>query len=103
MNDLLRRLQTWYLEQCDGGWEHENGVKVETIDNPGWMLSVDLRGTSAANVPFAPVEEQRSETDWVSCRIQSQRFEGFGGPSNLEELLLIFLNWVEANGPTPAA
>jgi len=37
----LTELQAWYVVQCDGDWEHTYGVKIETLDNPGWMLRVD--------------------------------------------------------------
>ncbi len=33
--DLLTWVQRWYLDQCDGEWEHEWGVKIDTLDNPG--------------------------------------------------------------------
>jgi hypothetical protein len=33
----LTWLQAWYAEQCDGDWEHQFGVSVETLDNPGWV------------------------------------------------------------------
>jgi len=35
MQNLLQFLQEWYLEQCNGDWEHEFGIKIETLDNPG--------------------------------------------------------------------
>jgi hypothetical protein len=38
-------LQRWYAEQCDGKWEHSYGVRIETLDNPGWQITVDLNGT----------------------------------------------------------
>ncbi|MFE6026463.1 Imm53 family immunity protein [Streptomyces niveus] len=35
-------LRNWYAQQCDGEWEHERGVRIATIDNPGWTVSIDL-------------------------------------------------------------
>ncbi|MFE4959105.1 Imm53 family immunity protein [Streptomyces sp. NPDC056653] len=32
---LLDWLQNRYAQQCDGDWEHEWGVKIATLDNPG--------------------------------------------------------------------
>ncbi|MBC6448487.1 Imm53 family immunity protein [Actinokineospora xionganensis] len=26
--------QRWYQSQCDEEWEHELGVKIDTLDNP---------------------------------------------------------------------
>jgi hypothetical protein len=48
MNDsenVLVWLQGWYAAQCDGDWEHERGVKIETLDNPEWAIRIDLEGT----------------------------------------------------------
>ena len=30
----LAWLQAWYATQCDGDWEHANGVSIESLDNP---------------------------------------------------------------------
>lgn len=40
--ELLRFLQDWYLSQCDGDWEHQLGIDIGTIDNPGWTVKVSL-------------------------------------------------------------
>ena len=37
-------LERWYQAQCDGDWEHHSGVTIETLDNPGWLVKIDLRG-----------------------------------------------------------
>ena len=43
MNDNnLIWLLSWYHSQCDGDWEHGNGVKIGTIDNPGWFFKVKV-------------------------------------------------------------
>lgn len=50
--DPLTWLQAWYATQCDGEWEHEHGVSIETLDNPGWFLKLDLRETSLDGLTF---------------------------------------------------
>ena len=40
MQSELEALQHWYESQCDGDWEHEFGVKIGTLDNPGWMVDI---------------------------------------------------------------
>ena len=27
--------EEWYNGNCDGDWQHEYGIKIETVDNPG--------------------------------------------------------------------
>jgi hypothetical protein len=39
--DNLTWLMRWYLAECNGDWEHSYGVRVETLDNPGWSLKID--------------------------------------------------------------
>ena len=33
----------WYKTNCDGDWEHSYGITLQTLDNPGWHLTVDLQ------------------------------------------------------------
>jgi len=57
----LTWLQAWYPVQCDGDWEHEFGVRVETLDNPGWSLRIDLDGTAMAGLTYVGRDIHRSE------------------------------------------
>ena len=43
--NTLQRLQAWYAEQCDGKWENDQGVSIQSCDNPGWWIKIDLQGT----------------------------------------------------------
>ena len=90
---VLKGLQAWFAAQCDGDWEHQYGVTIETLDNPGWRFEADLRGTSLEEKKFEEVNLSRSQQDWIRCRVKNKKFEGFGGPSNLEEIVDAFLRW----------
>lgn len=92
---LLGDLQEWFLAQCNGGWEHA-GIRIVTLDNPGWAVSINLLGTSVAGVAFTPVTERASEHVWVHCEVRDGCFEGAGGPRELGRILRIFLDWVRA-------
>lgn len=92
--DALYELQKWYHSQCDGDWEHGNGVKIETLDNPGWMVVIELTDTELENKPFTEVRQNMEhETDWINCRVRDHKFEGYGGPFKLKEILETFLIW----------
>lgn len=93
--NTLKRLQAWYELQCDGDWEHEYGIKIGNLDNPGWEIEIDLAGTSLEQKPLEAAQEERDDNNWVAYRIEEARFRGFGGPKNLEELLNIFLDWAD--------
>ncbi len=93
MTDSLENLQAWFAQQCDGTWEHQRGVKIETLDNPGWSVEIDLEGTSLENKTFKDIDLSRNNINWIRCRVQKGRFQGFGGPENLNEILQTFLVW----------
>ena len=40
--DLIKQLENWYNSRCDGDWEHEFGIKIDTLDNPGWKITIDI-------------------------------------------------------------
>ena len=91
-----QRLQDWYLKACDGDWEHQYGISISSLDNPGWFLKVELKGTYLEEILFQEVKIQRDQEDnWLTCRLENGSFCGYGGPSNLEEILVIFLDWAD--------
>ncbi len=97
----LQELQDWYHSQCDEDWEHSYGVKIDTLDNPGWSLTIDLDGTCLEAKTFLAVSYgvekeaiQRSD-DWVHCYVERKKFIARGGPHKLDEMLQIFLRWKE--------
>lgn len=92
--NLIQEIQNWYQIQCDDNWEHQYGISIENIDNPGWSVKIDIVKTSHEFIEFKSIDIERSDTDWISVRRNSSVFEGFGGVNNLEEILNIFINWV---------
>lgn len=91
--DTLNNLQEWYSSQCNGDWEHQYGVFIENLDNPGWMVTIDLADTELENEYFETIQMERTATDWIICRVEEQKFKGDGGSFNLGEILEIFLAW----------
>ena len=91
----LEELGQWYEAQCDEDWEHHFGVSIRTLDNPGWSVWVDLAGTHLENVPFDSVIAEESEREWMHCKTRDRRFEGYGGPTDLERIIRTFLDWAQ--------
>jgi hypothetical protein len=89
MNQLTW-LQSWYVEQCDGDWEHMYGVRIATLDNPGWSVDIDLTATPLEDLEQARHFDERDENDWISYELKESKFIGHCGPQNLEELISIF-------------
>jgi len=100
----LARLQAWYTNQCNDLWEHSSGVHIESCDNPGWWVKINLFGTHLQSVAFPEIAEgvdsQRFPTGhrWLCCRIQDNVWHGAGDETKLEHILETFLAWTEANG-----
>jgi len=95
MNDLLKWLENWYAEKCNGDWEHLEGIRIGTLDNPGWYVKINLEELDLPNSPLDDVDREIDSDDWVVCRVRDNAFEGFGGLYNLETILGIFRAWWE--------
>jgi hypothetical protein len=95
MTRAIHFLQSWFAGNCDGDWEHDNRIRIENLDNPGWHVWVNLVDTAleARQLPQQSIE--RSDTDWLVHRSDGQAFDAFGGPHNLEEALEAFRTFAD--------
>jgi hypothetical protein len=95
----LEWLQQWYRAHCNEDWEHQHGISVETLDNPGWHLTVSLVGTDLQWREFKELKIKRTDEDWVLCRIlgkpDAPTFDAHGGALNLTEMIEVFRRWVQ--------
>ena len=100
----LDRLQRWYYAQCNGDWEHQYGVTIQTCDNPGWLVKIDLVGTALETVPFDAIHEDVDEAGWqqsdrwLHCRVVGNVWQGAGDETKLQRILEVFLAWAEGSG-----
>lgn len=90
----LSWLEQWYRAQCDGDWEHEWGVRIATLDNPGWTVAIDLEETTLSGRTYDGTDIRRSESDWVMATVSGDVFQASCGPLNLGEVLRLFRDWV---------
>ncbi|MGK7942611.1 MAG: immunity 53 family protein [Crocosphaera sp.] len=95
-NNAFFWLQDWYTSQCNGEWEHTYGIDIKTLDNPGWLIIIDLVDTQFENHQFDEVSIKCSDNDWIHCFVKNGKFQAAGGSFNLLEILNIFRDWVEA-------
>ena len=91
--ETVERLQSWFTAQCDGDWEHSFGIRIGTLDNPGWSVDIDLDETELLGREFPPARDDRSENDWVHMFREDSQLKIRCGPSNLAEALSIFCRW----------
>ena len=96
--DVLNRLEAWFRSCCDRDWENRYGVTIESTDNPGWWVKVDLSGTMLADRPFPCIDEGEEGVtpEWWSCYIEGMVYNGIGGVGSLSTVIEIFLDWAEA-------
>ena len=61
-------LINWFKKHCNGDWEHTYGIRIGTLDNPGWSIKISINETELESKNFTELEINRSEEDWVFCR-----------------------------------
>ncbi len=88
-------LQQWFAAQINGDREHSYGIRIETLDNPGWNIEIDLGETEfeQINLPFQLFE--KSENDWFCREIKNSVFKASGDISKLDFLLGLFREFVQ--------
>ena len=88
-------IQEWYQTQCDGYWEHAHGIIIETVDNPGWYVTIDLTETYLEDANFDKIEEDKNDLDWFFCLKKDSKFEASCAPCKLNTVFKIFRKWAE--------
>src|ERR1017187_1158140 len=97
--DELDWLQNWYRSQCDGDWEHGYEVHIEPLDNPGWSVHINLKGTSSEGLTREKLSIGSGDNDWMVCWIANERFEGRGDAMKLKSIIGVFREWVGTESP----
>jgi len=95
--EIIKWIEEWYSSQCDGDWEHDYGIKIDTLDNPGWSVKIDLSYTDFENIFIEKSLTEKSEHDWYSIRITDSTYKGYGDPGKLEFLLKSFKEIIESH------
>lgn len=93
MSAAFDYLQIWFRSQCNGCWEHGNGVTIETLDKGGWMVTIDVAETALEGLSMQPVSKERNEKDWMVCSVEHGKFRGQGDSAKLEAILETFAAW----------
>ena len=96
--DEVAWLTRWFAAQCDGQWEHQHGIEIRTLDNPGWIVRIELTGTAMEKAVFEPVRQAMElEQGWFICRVEDGFFVGACGLLGLNDVVRVFRQWVEEN------
>ncbi|MEV0762160.1 Imm53 family immunity protein [Nocardia sp. NPDC050435] len=70
-------------------------MSIDTLDNPGWRVEIDLAETDLADQQHPRRQIDRTEDDWVHAWTTGQKFHLACGPGNLTEALTLFRTWTE--------
>ena len=95
--NMIEWLSHWYESNCDGDWEHCYGIKIYTLDNPGWSVNIELTDTDLEFLKFDLIQKYTDENNWIHCNVVDKVFKGGGSSDKLEEILKIFSEWVILN------
>lgn len=103
--EAVKKLMQWYSEQCNGLWEHRFGVSIESTDNPGWWVKIDIPATLAPEpvdtiltqngMPSSEGTVTKVSPEWIVCRIHNGQFDGAGDPGSLVRIIEVFMEFVE--------
>ncbi len=92
----LEYLQYWYVSHCDGDWEHGFGIRITTLDNPGWLLTVNLEETELAGHVMEWLRLNESDSVWLHYMSDGRQFTAACGPRELGRAFAAF-KWFAEN------
>lgn len=92
---VFLRLQQWYESECNGDWEHTFGIRIETLDNPGWLVTIDLAETKWESLTIGRKIVEKGDSDWIQHEVANSQFIGCGGPGNLGEVVSLFFDVID--------
>ena len=99
MSSIIQWLQDWTKSQIDGNWEHELGISISMLDNPGWILSADVSNYGDFLKETKPLGRD-NDVDWIDfeVRVIAKTYvyiEIFGDISKLNKILYSFKAIIE--------
>lgn len=89
LSNTLEWLENWYLQQCNGYWEYSYGIKIETLDNPGWYLVIEFIGTNT-HLQNEGWKNKEDEDGWCAYGIEDGVFSATCDPNKLGLLIQLF-------------
>ena len=70
----IRDLENWHADKCNGDWEHQGGIRIETLDNPGWRVHIEFDTyQSKADGKISSRNKYISEDDFVFYEFNPQQ------------------------------
>lgn len=73
MKSGAQRLSEWFASLCDGEWEYSSGIKIQTLDNPGWMATISLEDCPWYFVDDCHDRNADDGFDWEICKWDGEK------------------------------
>lgn len=83
-SDPIVAISSWYSEHCNGDWEHECGVRISTLDNPGWYIEIDIHGTELEGRRSGRSTISETSDSWLQYWSDGKTFCVACGPKALK-------------------
>ena len=93
--EILKWISNWFSNHCDEDWEYENQIKIETVSNPGWYITIDLKDTLLENFVLKQELIEKEPNDWYFYDFEESKFKASGDLTKLQFLLSEFKRVVE--------
>jgi len=91
-DESIRKLDKWYLEQCDGDWEHSYVVSI-TMSNAEWSFDIDVAYTDYDVTQIGKYEEYIDQNDWYTIEINAEKFIAKGDLLKFSFIVNYFLGF----------
>jgi hypothetical protein len=89
-------IEDWYVAHCDGDWEHDERIRIGTLDNPGWRVWINLRGTELEGRVVPRSRLDASSSDWLDYHADGDVFDAACGERSLGRALAAFRSFAVA-------
>ncbi len=86
-DQYIQWMMEWMGAVAKAGLENDGGIRIVTLDNPGWLVDIDSFGAQDKATPENTFQELRTETDWIACRVEDEVVKIRCGVFNLPEAL----------------
>lgn len=72
---------------CDGDWEHQGGITIQTVDNPGWVITLHLEDIIIEPDYAKKLSENQDEYVEINYFSEENAYRIFCEPLNLTRAL----------------
>jgi hypothetical protein len=92
---------SWYESNCDGYWEHSYGINIQSTDDPGFSITIDLKETECEGAPSRIIEhdflkryEENPVKRWYKIEVEQDKFVAYSSIASFDEVFRVFFELV---------